>query len=837
MPSSVSFGNLSTIGDKTVLTGSSSNIDSKSFIDGLVAAKSIPKDKLTTQVTAIDSESTKLAEMKTVLNTLQTSAALLRNNPVNSVTNTTNIFQARSVSLTSNTTVEGGTYLSVTANPGAAIGKYEVVTSQLARAQKDTSVAQASKTASIVTGATTIEVKDATAAVTATLNFNTGDSLNDIAAAFNAVKATTGVEANILQVSSSDFRLVLTSLSTGTENAFTLNFSVDPNNLENTLNFSSVAALNASFEVNDIAISRSSNKVTDVIEGVTLDLKQVTPNAGGPSETIVTVDVTNNTSIVETTLTDFVTAYNAYKIFDAEQRQRDAVTGAFLDTAILGENLTFRQAMEQLGKEVAKAVSGITAGDPDSFADIGITFVDQPASDSQVAIKNALKLNLDTLRTALGTDFNEVRKVFEFDFISDSPDLSVYERSNNIGTTAFTLAVDITAADRNEVAQVTYDPGSGNVTVNATYTSVIDRAISHNITTTSIFGSSATGTAFSSGITNGHRLRVTITNPDTTTSTQDFTYTAVSPNTATGQFNSLETLATAMNATAELTASVQNNRLIITATDEFDTLAFTNLDATDIKAGLNIEDTEILGGYISAFRPTQSSTGNNITSSAIFGASTSAAAFVGLTDGDAFSLQIKDTTGTTSGDFHTLVYKAAPVLSNEFNSLDTLATAINAQTGVGAAVTNNRLVVTAANPLHTLQFSNLSSTDFVTDVGLSNTVVQDLETSVLGGLEMLYTGDGTDSIAVTLTQGIADRVYYTADSFTKSNGLIDLDVTRLAEKKTSTQADITRWETRIADFRAQLVRQFAALEKAVSKVNSTLQLLQAQADARLSGAR
>lgn len=65
----------------------------------------------------------------------------------------------------------------------------------------------------------------------------------------------------------------------------------------------------------------------------------------------------------------------------------------------------------------------------------------------------------------------------------------------------------------------------------------------------------------------------------TSTDTHTFTYAASSPNTSGGQFNSLNTLATAIDTVAGLSARVVNGRLVVSAEDANSALVFTNGDA------------------------------------------------------------------------------------------------------------------------------------------------------------------------------------------------------------------------------------------------------------------
>ena len=226
-------------------------------------------------------------------------------------------------------------------------------------------------------------------------------------------------------------------------------------------------------------------------------------------------------------------------------------------------------------------------------------------------------------------------------------------------------------------------------------------------------------------------------------------------------------------------------------------------------------------------------------SAGIFGATTTTGAFTGLTDGDTFRITLNKADGTTvNNDF---VYKASPSAANEFNSLSTLNDAItNTITGVTSNIdSSGKLNITPTGQFDTLTFTNTTATDFKTNLGFADTqmptgTVSGPKGSPLEGLTMIYAPrTATDSVNITLSQGVGDRFsnllngYLTADT-----GFLDLRVADLNKDKDSLTTQSTDLQTKIDDYQTQLYSQYAALDQAVSKVNSLLQLLDAQDKAR-----
>ncbi|NJM33197.1 MAG: flagellar filament capping protein FliD, partial [Limnobacter sp.] len=157
-------------------------------------------------------------------------------------------------------------------------------------------------------------------------------TLNGIKTAIN--NADSGVVASIVNNGSGE-RLVLTSKETGQDFGFKIDVADDDGNNTNQSGLSRLAfdpagvvnagnnletlqtSQNALFTINNLAVSKSSNTVSDAVEGVTFTLKKQTT---GPVEINVALDST----AVKKTIGDFVTAYNKIRGNLKDQQQKDA---------------------------------------------------------------------------------------------------------------------------------------------------------------------------------------------------------------------------------------------------------------------------------------------------------------------------------------------------------------------------------------------------------------------------------------------------------------------------------------------------------------------------------
>jgi flagellar capping protein FliD len=152
----IQLGSFFSANGKTVLGGvGGSGLDTQALIKALTDAKSFPAIQAQDQITLNDKQATALDDFATLLSLFQSSADALRNPP--GVGNAAdNVFKFTSPTVTSNTAVAGGTYLSVTSNPGATLQSYTV--------SDITSLATA---ASQTTGSFTLVSPDTTSVVSA----------------------------------------------------------------------------------------------------------------------------------------------------------------------------------------------------------------------------------------------------------------------------------------------------------------------------------------------------------------------------------------------------------------------------------------------------------------------------------------------------------------------------------------------------------------------------------------------------------------------------------------------------------------------------------------------
>ena len=103
----------------------------------------------------------------------------------------------------------------------------------------------------------------------------------------------------------------------------------------------------------------------------------------------------------------------------------------------------------------------------------------------------------------------------------------------------------------------------------------------------------------------------------------------------------------------------------------------------------------------------------------------------------------------------------------------------------------------------------------------------------LEGLVMVYGTALSASIEVTATQGIADKLYNISNDAAKlDTGPIANELATLKSSDARLNDQIAKITQQVADYRNQLLEKFGALEQALSRVNTLLQSLDAQQQAR-----
>ncbi|HEY3934438.1 MAG TPA: flagellar filament capping protein FliD [Gemmatimonadales bacterium] len=380
----------------TSISGLISGIDTSSLIDAIIAQDRQPAANMETQETAIAAQQAALAAYGTLLGALDDAAGAMQDGTSFSAT-------------TANATILAGSkaLVSATTTSDAVPGTYQIQVTQLAAAEKLGSTTQASSTAALgLTGAFTVNGQSVNVTATDTLA-----SVRDKINALDSGATPTGVTASILAVSPTDNRLVLTSDNTGAAGATLADTS---GNITQTLGFIDgtgakldsaklVKGADANFSIDTIGFTRSSNTVTDAIDGVTLNLTGA--EAGATTQVTVSRDETTAATAVQ----GFVDAYNAVIAFVQQQgtvtQSTDANGAPTSSIPPLYSDSLVRGIRGQLPDAMLQTVLG-AAGDLATAGAAGITL----GADGKLSFDSTKFASLFQTRYAdLQTLFGETR--------------------------------------------------------------------------------------------------------------------------------------------------------------------------------------------------------------------------------------------------------------------------------------------------------------------------------------------------------------------------------------------------------------------------------------------
>ncbi len=441
--------------------GIGSGLDVNSIVTGLMALERQPLTNVTKQKTDYQSQISAYGTMKSALSTFQTAIAALA---------TPAKFNAQTV------TSADSKVFTATANGKATNGDYSVTVNQLAKAQKLTMAGVANTTDLIGTGTLIISFgtfTDATITPAAPASFTANTAKTDVTIAINSSNNTlsgvrdainasnSSVSASIINDGTTN-RLVITSKDTGEVNSIKISVADDDGNSTDTLGLSQLAydplasagsgknmtelqaAKSALLEIDGIAIKKSSNTITDAIEGVTLNL--LTTNVGST----LNLGVATDKDKIKESVTAFVDAYN--KLDDTLRNLTKYDETGRASGALLGD-ATARSVISQVKSVMTKSIT--TGTTIDSLTQIGVSF------------QRSGKLALDAtkLSSAIDKNFNDLATLFTSTAKTTDPLVSFSGSTSK--TQAGTYAVEVTqlgSTTVNTIGTINGVAGIGNGT-------------------------------------------------------------------------------------------------------------------------------------------------------------------------------------------------------------------------------------------------------------------------------------------------------------------------------------------------------------------------------------
>lgn len=358
--------------------GLASGLDTNSMITQLVALERIPIQQLQAKKAGYEAKDAAWTSIATRFSSLQNAVDALKD-------------QGSFAGFASGTSSSDAVTITSVSEANPTTASFTV--SQLAAAH------QVVNDATYTSGADLVGAGDFTVTVDGQDFVYTTDgtaTLDDLSAIINA--GTSGVSAGVLKVDDTTYRLTLSAANTGAAGDFAASGTQTSMGTSTILQQAADAIVTLGQGVGAITVNRESNTISDLVEGVTLTLNEVTA-------TPVTITVTRDIEAAVTAVQTLVDELNAVS------KQFSALT-AYNSEAETAGALQGDTTARSLASNLRTAVSSVQEGLTGAFtfgASLGITLTRE----------GEFALDTTMLRDALEQDYQGVAEFFEGDGTSD----------------------------------------------------------------------------------------------------------------------------------------------------------------------------------------------------------------------------------------------------------------------------------------------------------------------------------------------------------------------------------------------------------------------------------
>lgn len=363
-------------------SGIASGIDSDALIKATIS--SLEQQRITPKQTEVDN----LTETNTSFSELVTKVTDLQSKL--KVFSTLSGGGVAKLGTSSDESVAGATV-----SNGATNGTYNLTVNTLAKnatmSMGQSGMSKYTSSSATITGAGSMTISIGSPTVVSTVNIAAGGmTLDQFVSSFNA--QTSYAEAAVINAGTSsapDYRVVINSNSSGINQGY---IAITADTTTGLPTRATSQATDASFDIAGVGtITRSTNNVSDVIAGVTFNIK---------STGSATVSITDDPSTTASRIQAFVDAYNEVVSYLATNNKvtRDEssseATNVFAPLSKTRVDDGFLTAM----RSVISSVSNSSGASIRVFSELGIT----------TERDGTLKFTSDTFKTALATDSSSV---------------------------------------------------------------------------------------------------------------------------------------------------------------------------------------------------------------------------------------------------------------------------------------------------------------------------------------------------------------------------------------------------------------------------------------------
>ena len=743
-----------------------SGLNITQIVDSLVQAEQAPQEN---QIQSkIDSKNTAISaigEVKSALSKLSTSLSTLTGNTSLKVNSSSSAISA------------------TISDPSTAVAiNSSISISTLAKGQTLAFEDYASNTSLVGAGSLVFERGDwssgsfvASSTVTSkSLTVTSTDTLESLKDKINALDY--GVTASVLGAGDNTYTLVLKSQD-GKENALRVTATESPSGsglsiIDNTTTNASkqkVAATDASFTVDGISLTRSSNNISDLFDGYDINLLASTTVSGvdTPANLTASVDTTGATK----NLQSFVDAVNNARSLLSEKTFRGS---ASQDAGDLSDDPVVKSIQKQLNSLTSTQLTGFGANGV-YLSNLGV----------RTEKNGLLSLNTSVLKNELKNNPTSLDAIFNSMYSSSSSLLTVNGGTISApvaGSYAFAMTAYVSGAvtglssndtspevtSSNNTIQITVDGvTSGTVTVPAAHYSseaALATAIQTAINSDSIM--TATGKTITVSHTNGNYV---------------FT------SNLTGQLSSMSINSIGSNL---------NSFLKVSGVADADSISTS-------QSGTASSDLSLNGS---------STSGNEFSDSA--GKRISITSESGDESSYTFTIVGQDLSGAAQTEVITGPSANATVFgSKTFQSVTSITPSGNSVGSITVGTTGNGITTSGVTGSATLD-----------GVAMSADVINKTFTISSGnaaGLKVKYSGVGSDATIYYGQSLIEKLTSFLSDTLNTSSGQLSTRETTI-NQEVSDQSDLlVDLNTQMESLRSRYIQQFTAMEQAVTSLKST----------------
>ncbi|MFL0797178.1 MAG: flagellar filament capping protein FliD [Cellvibrionaceae bacterium] len=380
--------------------GAGSGIDTKNLVEQLVEIEKAPgQDRIDTKRDKLETQISDFGLLRSALDTFQDAADLLSDEET---------FYSKGASYS-----DGTALVPTLLTKEAEAGEYSFVVTSLAQSQSLSTATTYSDTSDNVgKGELVFSFGDPSKdPVTITVD----DSNNSLTGLKDAINdADFGAQASIVDTGGGVYKLLITAES-GLDNALTITANEDVGspglaNFETGTMSEDQVAADAAFSVNGLAITRSSNVIDDVIDGLEFTLTE----AGGPA---MNISIFDDTSGAEEAVRGFVDAFNEFLNIADDLRGFDEEAEEY---GSLQRDPVLRSILSQMKTMISSEVPGIEEGFT-ALTNVGI----------RTELDGTISIDEDTFSEAFSDNFKLVQELFAPNAESSSDKVVVNGYSND----------------------------------------------------------------------------------------------------------------------------------------------------------------------------------------------------------------------------------------------------------------------------------------------------------------------------------------------------------------------------------------------------------------------